>query len=200
DPPGAWHRKALLWRSALTEPVWTELAFALSVRHRRDGIRRDLEVRLAADPPEPREPVDPYWLYVSPASQSDGETVHWSRPYWDQISHKMDVCCGTNDSVILHALEPVLDHIGATVATFLRDDGASSSAAHDLVSLWLSSTLGTNADLRGLYRRCLDHLQGQSTWDDQTQHRVKTLILSCLRSDADRLPPEDVAALTRILG
>src|ERR1700733_5118950 len=33
DPPGAWHRKALLWRSALTEPVWTELAFALSVRH-----------------------------------------------------------------------------------------------------------------------------------------------------------------------
>ncbi|HEX9623425.1 MAG TPA: helix-turn-helix domain-containing protein [Streptosporangiaceae bacterium] len=200
DPPGAWHRKALLWRSALTEPVWTELAFALSVRHLRDGIRRDLQVKLAADPPDSREPVDPYWLYVSPASQSDDEKVHWSRPYWDQISHKMDVCCGTNDSVILHALEPVLDHIGATVATFLRDDGTSSSAAHDLVSLWLSSTLGANGDLRGLYLRCVDHLQGQSTWDDQTQRKVRTLILSCLRSDADRLPPTDVAELTRILG
>ena len=111
----------------------------------------------------------------------------------------MNVCCGTNDSVILHALEPVLDHIGATVATFLRDDGTSSSAAHDLISLWLSSTLGTNGDLRGQYQRCVDHLRGQSIWDEQTQHKVRTLILRCLRSDADRLRAEDVTELTRIL-
>ncbi len=200
DPPGAWHRKALLWRSALTEPVWTELAFALSVRHLRHGVRRDLQITLATDPPEAREPIDPYWLYVSPANQTDDETVVWSRPYWDQISHKMDICCGTNDSVILHALEPVLAHIGATVATFLREDGTSSSAAHDLISLWLSSTLEQDDGLLGLYYRCVGQLERQPTWDDQTRRRVRTLILACLRSDTTRLPAADVAELMRKLG
>jgi transcriptional regulator with XRE-family HTH domain len=193
DPPGAWHRNALLWRSALTEGGWTELAFALTVRHCWDEDRRDLRIQLAADPPEPRETVDPFWLYMA-GRQPETEPARWFRPYWDQLSHKMDVSCGTNDSVILHALEPVLAHIGPTIATFMRADGASSSAAHDLLSLWLCSTLGGAADLGAAYRRCFGYVEPQPMWDAQTQRRVRMLLLTCLHSAASRLPPADVVA------
>ncbi len=194
DPPGAWHRNALLWRSALTESGWSDLAFALTVRHCRDGNRRDLRIQLAADPPEPREPVDPYWLYMIPAGLPDNEPARWSRPYWGQLSHKMDVSCGTNDSVILHAVEPVLTHIGPAVSTFMRADGKPSSAAHDLLNLWLASTLDDGADPSDAHRRCATYLERQPTWDPQTQRRIRILILSCLRASAPRLPPAEVLA------
>ncbi len=192
DPPGAWHRNALLWRSALTEGAWTDLALAFAIRHFRNGNRRELRIQLAADPPEPREPVDPYWLYMIPAGQPDDEPAHWSRPYWNMLSHKMDICGGTNDSVILHALEPVLSQIGPTVMTFTRAAHRSSSAAHDLVSLWLASTLGNADDPVDGYRRCLPYLEQQPMWDPRTRHRVRILVLTCLRTDTARLPPADV--------
>ncbi|HET9894990.1 MAG TPA: helix-turn-helix domain-containing protein [Streptosporangiaceae bacterium] len=194
DPPGAWHRNALLWRSALTEAVWTDLASAFTVRHTREGERRDLRIELASDPSARREPVDPYWLYMSPAGQSDDDLTRWARPYWDQIAHKMDVSCGTNDSVILHAVEPLLSYIGPTVTTFMRAGGRSSSAAHDLLTLWLSSTLGSAGDRGQDYQRCLTYLDHQPNWDAATQRRVRILFLSCLRSDASGLPASDVAS------
>ncbi len=193
DPPGAWHRNALLWRAALTEAVWTDLASAFTVRHCRDGDRRDLRIELAADPPVRREPVDPYWLYMTPAGLSDDEPARWSRPYWDQIAHKMDVSCGTNDSVILHAVEPLLRQLGPTITTFMRAGGRSSSAAHDLLTLWLNS-LDSTADPNPGYRRCVVYLDHQPNWDASTQRRVRILILGCLRSDAARLPASDLAS------
>jgi transcriptional regulator with XRE-family HTH domain len=204
DPPGAWHRNALLWRSALNETGWTELAYAFTVRHFLNGDRRDLRIQLASDPPEPREPVDPFWLYRGPTGPAAQASVQWSRPYWNQLSHKMDVSCGTNDSVVLHAVEPVLTYIGATMMTFLRTDGQASSVAHDLLSLWLSSTLGSTDEAARLYRRCRTYLERQPMWDTQTQLRVRTLILTCLRSDARRLPAVDIldclTAATRTAG
>jgi transcriptional regulator with XRE-family HTH domain len=189
DPPGTWHRATLLWRSALTEEVWTDLALAFSVQHCFDGDRRDLRIQLAADPPEPPEPVDPYWLYKGGTGGTDEEPARWSRPYWDQIPHKMDISCGTNDSVILHAVEPVLNQIGATVMTFTRTDGRSSSAAHDLLALWLSAALGDSDDRTAGYQRCAAYLEHQPAWDAQTHRKVRVLILHCLRSDVDRLSP-----------
>ncbi len=49
DPAGAWHRQALLWRSSLTEPDWTDLALALNIRHTWAGSERDLDISLASE-------------------------------------------------------------------------------------------------------------------------------------------------------
>ena len=60
DPPGMWHRRVLLWRSAMTEPDWTDLALALCIRHTWLGDIRDLEISLSAAPRKNPELIDPY--------------------------------------------------------------------------------------------------------------------------------------------
>jgi hypothetical protein len=79
--------------------------------------------------------------------------------------------------------------------TFMRADGRSSSAAHDLLALWLSATVGDADDRAGGYQRCAAYLEHQPAWDAQTQRKVRVLILHCLRSDAARLPQAAVLSL-----
>ena len=69
EPSGMWHRRVLLWRSAMTEPDWTDLALALSIRHTWLGDIRDLEISLSATPRRNPEPIDPYWHYRYPSLQ-----------------------------------------------------------------------------------------------------------------------------------
>jgi hypothetical protein len=59
DPAKMWHRRVLLWRSAMTEPDWTDLALALCIRHTWLGDTRDLEISLSAAPRKNPEPIDP---------------------------------------------------------------------------------------------------------------------------------------------
>jgi hypothetical protein len=56
DPPGMWHRRVLLWRSAMTEPDWTDLALALAIRRTWLDDARDLEISLAQAPPPTPSP------------------------------------------------------------------------------------------------------------------------------------------------
>jgi hypothetical protein len=188
DPAGAWSRGTLLWRSALTEEEWSDLALALSIRHTWNGPSRDLQILLASDPPEPPERVDPYWHYRYPPSHEERGNVRWNRAYWSQLDYKMDIAGGTNDSVVRHALEPIFRWLGPTVTTFMGlGNGPASSAAHDLLDLWLSSTLGGDG-LEATCQRCIAFLAEPPVWDAATEHHVLTLVLNCLRSDACRLP------------
>ena len=82
DPPGMWHRRVLLWRSAMTEQDWTDLALALCIRHTWLGDTRDLEISLSATPRKNPEPIDPYWHYRYPPSNQDRNEAQWHRPYW----------------------------------------------------------------------------------------------------------------------
>ena len=193
----AWNHRVLLWRSALTEPGWTDLALAMSVRHIWNGSNRDLEIRFSAEPPEPPEPVDPYWLHrYHPGHEGRGRTS-WYRSYWSQLHHKMDIAAGTNDSVILHAVEPFFRWLGPAVTSFVGvGDGPATSLAHDLLNVWLSSALSGQDNVTGTYERLRIWAEGIPPWDTATLHRVRTLILSCLRNDASRLPASTV---TRIL-
>jgi hypothetical protein len=196
DPARAWNRRVLLWRSALSETGWTELALAMSVRHTWNGPGRDLEVRFPAEPPEAPEPVDPYWLYRYRLGRRDrGHT--WYLGYWGDVHHKMDVAAGTNDSVILHAVEPFLRWLGPAVTSFTgTGDGPAASLAHDLLNLWLSSELDPQGDPTAAYERLGVWAAGIPPWDTKTLNDARTLILSCLRNDAARLP---APAVTRIL-
>ncbi|MGD0069405.1 MAG: hypothetical protein ABSB76_39035, partial [Streptosporangiaceae bacterium] len=118
DPPGMWHRRVLLWRSAMTEPDWTDLALALRILHTWEGDSRDLEISLAAAPLTSPEAIDPYWHYRYPPTDQGRDQAQWHRPYWATIFHKMDISSGTNDSGVRHAVEPIFRRIGASITTF----------------------------------------------------------------------------------
>lgn len=198
DPPGAWHRRALLWRSALTEPGWTDLALALDVRHTWNETTRDLEIRLLTDLPAQPEPVDPYWLYRYQLGHPDRGHIAWHRPYWKEVSHKMGVAGGTNDSVIRHAVEPFFRWLGPAVMSFSGlGDGPATSAAHELLNVWLSGTLSGPDGLAPAYERLRGWVDGIPPWDAETRRRVQALVLACLRRDAAHLPADTVIRVLR---
>ncbi|ATL25298.1 NACHT domain-containing protein [Streptomyces formicae] len=152
DPGSAWHRYALLWRSSFEESQWTDFALPLTVRHTRDDRRRDVEITLRDGELTAPELVDGHWLYRIPREENE---VFWHRPYWEEIWHKMDISSGTNDGSALQALRPLFEHLGPLVTLF--NGGGShkaTSAAHDLLRLWLDDGEGTSTeDLAELYRR-----------------------------------------------
>lgn len=191
DPPKTWHRRVLLWRSALTEPDWTDLALALRARHIRRRPTRDLEIYLSHDPLEPHEPVDLYWHYAYHPTDTEQGYILWHRSYWKELTHKMHIVGGTNDSTVRHAVEPLFHWLGPAITTFLgQGNRPASSMAHTLTNLWLSSTLGGPDDeIDTLYQQCTGFLTLWPNWDVILRRKIITLVLSSLRTDTARLPP-----------
>jgi hypothetical protein len=195
NPAGIWHRRVLLWRAAFTEPEWTDFALALSIRHTWDGDRRELDIRPAHDLVDPPEPVDAYWLYGrSPGSGDRNRRISWARPYPDQIRHKMAVSGGTNDAVVLHAVDPLFQRLGPAITHFVgTPEGIAASIAHGLTSLWLASGLGTaDHELAALYEHCGTFVEPWNGLDDATRGRVIRLVFGQLVNDAARLPADVV--------
>jgi CheY-like chemotaxis protein len=200
DPAGTWKRRTLLWRSSLTEAEWTDLALAMDIRHIWDETTRDLEIRLAGDPPGPPEPVDLYWLQGYPPGHEARGHRAWYRGYWHQINHKMDVAGGTNDSFIRHALEPVFRWLGPALTSFAGiGSGPATSAAYDLLNVWLTSTLSGPDGLAAAYEHFGVWAEGLPPWDAQTRSRVQALVLDCLSRDASRLPAATVVRVLRAI-
>ncbi|HET6860389.1 MAG TPA: hypothetical protein VFH94_25250 [Streptomyces sp.] len=203
NPAGAWHRRVLLWRAAFTEPEWTDFAMALSVRHTWSGDSRELDIRPAVDGMPSPEAVDAYWHYGRPQGYA-GMNVNtsWSRRYPEQIRHKMSVSGGTNDALVLHAVDPLFGWLGQAVTTFFAtdQDSAATSVAHTLTGLWLGSSLGAPDDeLAVVYERCMQFLGPWSVLDDVTRRRAALLVLGQLVGDVPRLPATVVARVLRTL-
>jgi hypothetical protein len=194
DPPGTWHRRVLLWRSSMTEPDWTDLGLAVSLRHTWAGDARDLEISLSGTPPRNPEPIDPYWHYHYPPSDPGRDEAQWHRPYWGAVFHKMDVSSGTNDSSARHAVEPLFRWIGASITTFHGSpDGHASSIAHDLTHLWLSRALDPDdSNLLSAYERLAPVFGPHHLWDAQMQTDAIKLVLHFLHLDTARLPAATV--------
>ena len=190
DPPGMWHRRVLLWRSAMTEPDWTDMGLALSIRHTWLGNDRDLEISLSSTPRRNPEPIDPYWHYGYPPSSPRRDNAQWHRAYWGSIFYKMDISGGTNDSAVRHAIEPLFRWIGASVTTFHGSaSGHASSVAHDLMHLWLSRALDRDdSNLADAYERLSIIFDSHLLWDTQMQVDAVKLTLHFLQLDAARLP------------
>jgi hypothetical protein len=155
NPVSAWHRHALLWRSALNEEQWTDFALSMTLSRSWDADgRRTLDVAPRYGAPAPPDPVDANWLYRYPRGHGG---PGWSRPYWDEIWHKMEVSGGTNDSLVRHVMDPVFAWLGPSVTTFVATEGEpATSLAHDLLHLLLSGgTELTDAELELTYGRVL---------------------------------------------
>jgi hypothetical protein len=212
DPAGRWRGLVLLWRSALGEQDWTDLALALDLRRTWAGSPRGLEISLAGATPRPPEPVDLYWHFWYPPDHPERGRLEWHRGYWDELDHKLDLSSGTNDSMIRHAMEPVFRWLGPGLMTFRSDgDGPATSVAHDLIELSLRWAAGggagadgadadgaaADAELAALYRRLESVFDPPPTWDAEHRDRAIGLTLQHLRADAARLPAVDVARYLR---
>jgi hypothetical protein len=194
DPPAMWHRRVLLWRSAMTEPDWTDLALALCIRHTWLGDTRDLEISLSGTPRKNPEPIDPYWHFRYPPSNPGRDEAQWHRSYWADLFHKMDISSGTNDSGVRHAVEPMFRRIGASITTFHGSaSGHASSIANDLMHLWLSRVLDPdNDDLADAYDRLSIVFDSRPLWDARMQVDAAKLVLDFLQLDVARLPASTV--------
>jgi hypothetical protein len=184
----------LLWRSAMTELDWTDLALALSIRHTWLGHIPDLEISLSATPRRNPEHIDLYWHYHYSPSDPGRNEVQWHRSYWADIFHKMYISSGTNDSGIRHAVEPLFRWIGASITTFHGSpSGHASSVANDLMHLWLSRVLDSgDSELADAYDRLSIVFDSRPLWDAQLQVGAIKLVLDCMQHDAPRLPATTV--------
>ncbi|MCX4633041.1 hypothetical protein [Streptomyces sp. NBC_01443] len=195
DPGDAWHRHALLWRSSFDEQQWADFALSVSVhRSRAEGGRR-LEIRLRTGELSPPDPLDMYWLYRLPRR----DIVHWSRPYWETVWHKMDVSGGTNDLVVRHAMDPVMEWLGPAVTAFtsLGEGQQATSLAHDVLRLLIGGSVGLAGDeLAALYLR-VDHAVALLPDDSPAREPVTRLLADMLGRDGSALPSDTVLALAR---
>jgi hypothetical protein len=196
DPSGRWRGMTLLWRSALNEPDWTDLALALSIRRMWTGERRDLQISLTAEPSSLSGPVDLYWHYRYPPDDPRRGGARWSRAYWDEIDHKLDLSGGTNDAVLRHALEPVFRWLGPAVMAFQGiGDGPATSLAHDLLELCILPRAGkSGGELIALYRR-LRWVWNPARWRTAGGDHAAALVLRVLLTDVARIPAMEVAEI-----
>ncbi|MFD5989965.1 hypothetical protein [Streptomyces cyaneofuscatus] len=187
DPPGAWHRHCLLWRSAMNESQWTDFALSVDVQHTWDDEGRAFEISLRSELGPPPQPLDMNWHFRYPqGSGSPG----WSRSYWDELWHKTAVSGGTNDSVMRHALDPVFRWLGQAVTVFSPLAGApASSLAHDLLELLLAPRMTmSDQELGELYDRAL---QGTRLLMDMRHPQLASVVhalLTAFGQDRGRLP------------
>ena len=195
DPAGTWRQRTLLWRSAMSEGEWTDLALAMTVRKTWSPTRRELEISLTTEDIANPSPVDLYWHFRYPPGHESRGNITWRRTYVSEIVHKMHVAGGTNDSTVLHALEPLLERLGATTMTFMGlGETPPSSFAHDLIRLWLASALGNESELRASYLRCTRVIDALHIWGPEFRD-VVVIILKLMAVDAPRLPHEDIKNL-----
>jgi hypothetical protein len=194
DAGDAWHRRALLWRSALDEQEWTDLALALTISYVWLETDRDLEVRLASDPREPTEPVDLHWHFGVPPADPRRSLFRWSRNDVSEIAPKQAASGGTGDAILRHTLEPLIQHLGPALLQFLSLDDRATSAVHDLLDLWLTGAISDNDDeLDARYERFLQHLIGPSAAFTGTRPTVLTLLRQ-LRQDITRISESTATA------
>ncbi|MFD7234920.1 NACHT domain-containing protein [Streptomyces syringium] len=171
DHASAWHRHVLLWRSSFDEEQWTDFALSLSARRTWTEQGRELEITLRAGTLEPPDPVDMNWLYRSP--RGNGGPA-WSRTYWDELRHKLDMSGGTNDGVVRHAMDPVFTWLGPAVTTFLTSPGGpATSLAHDLLELLLGAADLPPGEQEALRARVL---RGLESLPPEVRERIRRLL------------------------
>ena len=205
DPAGRWRGTVLLWRSALGEQDWTDLALALNLRRTWAGSPRDLEISLAGATPRPPEPVDLYWHFWYPpdhpkrgrlavAPQLLGRAGSQAGPLGrhqrldDPARHGARIpLAGTRPhDVPQRRRRP--GHLGRPRPD--RAEPAAGAGARD-------EERGARDELAALYRRLESVFDPPPTWDAEHRDRAITLTLQHLRADAARLPALDVARYLR---
>ncbi|MCY1140056.1 hypothetical protein OWR29_18785 [Actinoplanes sp. Pm04-4] len=196
DDPAYWLRGSVLqWRAAIPGDMYMDAMAKLAVVRVWHNGRRDVELCRAPDGP-PAD-LDISWTNEFPPGSSPAPV--W-RPSFDLRSalRSMNLSNSVSDDSLLHALEPLIARQPESLTTFVRQEsGTDESLARSLVALWLASALEESPD--ELITR-YEHVTTAIAAIGPAQARpAVTMLMQALRADADRLPPDRVVAITRIL-
>ena len=167
-----WRRHALLWQATLPPASWWAVVFTLQTRVAWHGERRDLIVML--DRGSTPAPIDPYWLYRAHPGHRLRSAGFWQHTRWDGLARQSNLVHDRVNEILLHATEPMIEHIGDAMTTFVAHDrdradsiAATLSRFHFAVLLdeRHDELLQAGADAVDAVTRC---------WGPLVDHRVRS--------------------------
>jgi NACHT N-terminal Helical domain 7/ATPase family associated with various cellular activities (AAA) len=182
----AWENQALLWYSQLGNS-FHGMVDTLAIERIVDGDNRDLRITLDDGRTEPA-PVDPLWTYEI---ERPGETL-WR--YLDELPlrRRVNFVARRFTDVMLHAIEPLIEHLGPSVLTFYsifpERPELALIKARALIDAWLlSANEDPQANRDEIYRRCaVICARDDRAWsneDELEQRKHAALLLSALSAD-----------------
>ncbi|MCO8270722.1 hypothetical protein M1L60_08925 [Actinoplanes sp. TRM 88003] len=193
NDPAYWMRgSALQWRAAMPGDMYMDAMEVITVTRVWHRGRRDVELTYGPGP-RPAD-LDVNWLNDFPPGLEPAP-VWRSRFQLPPALKSMHLSNNLSDDTFLHALEPLIEQLPESLTTWVRTDGdADESLARSLVELWLASAFEEEpVALAARYERVSKAVTAAGVTP------AVTLLMQALRSDADRLPPDRVVAVTRIL-
>ncbi|WP_250032953.1 NACHT domain-containing protein [Paractinoplanes maris] len=196
DDPAYWLRgSALQWRAAIPGDMYLDAMQVLTVERVWHRGRRDMV--LTHRPGGLPQAVDVGWINDFPPG-SEPAPVYRARYEMPSVLKSMRLSNGVGDDTVLHALEPLAGRMPESLTTFVRHDtGGDESLARSLIELWQASAFEESPDtLITRYERLTAAITAIGPVPDSP---AITLMMQALRADADRLPPDRVIAITRIL-
>ncbi|MFI9559094.1 NACHT domain-containing protein [Nonomuraea endophytica] len=192
DPVAAWQRLTHLWRGAIGDEEWSNIADALMGLKIWTAGTRDLILtsiyhpQVALDPAMQQAIDDP--LEWSHGWQSADRPHQWNtRDVWRTVgwSHLL---CDPATEVLLHTAAPFFNRLRGCTEFISLPEGPAMSVGRVLTDLWLGSGISTAPVLQPhRYRRALHvlhHLPDDPS--PQAAHPL-TLIINQIQLDLDRL-------------
>jgi hypothetical protein len=200
EPVVEWRRIAMLWHSQLPEEGWEGLIRTLELHREWDGDRRTLRLHARGETELPTTYSDPYWTYKYSPSHEYRQFNHpkdrfaWVHTNMVELSMQSHFLCDINSDVMMHALEPFSECLGAAVTTFhdYYSQGYPVSAANALIKLWITASQEKRPDeLASAYNACLRiAIDGFAPYDVETRKHFRVLILRQMAADIHRLPSD----------
>jgi hypothetical protein len=204
DPVDVWRCWIERWQAALGSDSWG--TFNRLVRSERGwvGERRELTLHLAPDgedPPWPA-PIDTFWTQYIPPPHPLRRYRGFGLGEYQDMRRTYELRAHPIDSVVMHALEPMMHTIGPALNAFgpvTEED--CPSVAHVLAAVWCASELPRSIDdLTAAYQRAV-HVctrawgpRGSAPFPEYERSVTDsmTILLRMLSRDAGRLAPADV--------
>jgi hypothetical protein len=199
DPVSDWRFSALLWRSQLPYEGWEGLITGVAVDRIWDNGERDIILRPGDIARTGRRPVrvtDPRWFYDwdgpgdQPLGPGDFSTYVANA---SRLQDQLWFLCDDTDDSLAHALEPLAPDL-TTAITAIHSYGSDPdhvvSAAHALISLWVTSSKDSSQDeLAHAYEACLNIvIHGFAPNQAEARELFRTMVLRQLAADRPRLP------------
>ncbi|MER5336935.1 hypothetical protein [Micromonospora sp. NPDC002717] len=205
NDPAAWLRNsALQWQAAVPSGMWMDAMKALKVTRTWHHGRRDIVVEHArawtADLPDP---TNVYWINGLEPGESRDEIFKAAFEIAPAL-RSMHLSNHLSDDTLLHALEPLIRRIPATLTQFAeREYGGHLSVAHTLIRMWLAVSLNVPSD--ELVAACDDAssaVADLAPFDERTTQAIgdaTEIVLGTMRAEAHRLPPDKVCGIVHEL-
>ncbi|MFI5914092.1 NACHT domain-containing protein [Dactylosporangium sp. NPDC051541] len=182
-----WHNLTLFWHSQLNHAEYTSIIYTYALERGWNGAERALTLTIH-NGQRRRLSIDPFWIHKVPPN-SKPNRIYDEAPS-EAIAIRGHLQAGLQDDVVLHAVEPLVTALGASVLTRFyaleHFNGAAPSAARALIDVLLLPTAACDSHVRRTaYLRCatIATVTGLRTHDDDSPDRYIAVLVTSLTAD-----------------